>query len=796
MILNSNITHNIGDTIYLETSLLAGAQIGFTTITDSITGTTATCFFNKFFRYSIDGGIIYTDWMTLDATNVKTIKDDSNAGNSLGYSTNKNFIIQFKYVRSGTDNVSDLSLESITLGGATTYNVIDYKPFITSKDTIFDDIINGDIDVFTFAQNLVEKVYETGIIPEYVTRQDEENLGLYADLDYIDFWRTLSEFFVLIFKYALNFSNIYWKRGMLASYLEQRNIIISNNPDLIEMQRIASEYYSSIYERGTVEVFRKKGYQYPVGYHWSWDLPIGYTVSPSTPIWIDGIWYNELENLPFGWNIVNGKLVNSDTNYHTIELSNQEVRTYYIVENALNDEDNFVQDSTDTNLLYDVNNVERYEINNPTLTAPVIADESYVLKNKNGEYLRLICFNEETDEFIYNNVNIKDLSWNIGNSSPMYKGLDNQFGTLVKAYEDSMDFVSIDKYPWFGFTGGGSPVPQNEFYNAPSACPPVTLENYEFINEGGVDLLELWFDLKGATSITVLYSTLGSGDNWVEYDATSSPVKLPLITLEDYELTMIRNCDDDEFISTPVYYKIPYNPTCPVPAFTANSVVDYNHAKFNYILQSGQDYIEVKVTAPNSGEEAITRYKASDNPTPLTVYINNVGAGIYNISARGVCDAINGKVSDWSSPVPTTIAASSCLPPTNIFSTDVITSPDVCNITMTNVWTEYTDESITVHYNFSPIPKKAYLQCVNVNTGELKSMNSDIGEVPQYLALLDPYAGQFNIIGLNRSTSYDITIIPYCDNDIPSVPKTIRSQTSPISGDYRVVRRAILPRSL
>jgi hypothetical protein len=72
------------------------------------------------------------------------------------------------------------------------------------------------------------------------------------------------------------------------------------------------------------------------------------------------------------------------------------------------------------------------------------------LKQYNGEYLRLICYSDKCDEFMYNQVNVKDFGWCVGQSSPMYRGLAGQYGSIVKAYEKFKDFVDTTKYPWFG----------------------------------------------------------------------------------------------------------------------------------------------------------------------------------------------------------------------------------------------------------------------------------------------------------------------------------------------------------
>ena len=66
-------------------------------------------------------------------------------------------------------------------------------------------------------------------------------------------------------------------------------------------------------------------------------------------------------------------------------------------------------------------------------------------KTVNGELLRLICYDEVCNEFIFGYTRSKETGWNIGNSSPLYKGLSKHIN-LNKSYEDTKDFNDLSKY--------------------------------------------------------------------------------------------------------------------------------------------------------------------------------------------------------------------------------------------------------------------------------------------------------------------------------------------------------------
>src|SRR5690606_22804247 len=66
-----------------------------------------------------------------------------------------------------------------------------------------------------------------------------------------------------------------------------------------------------------------------------------------------------------------------------------------------------------------------------------------------GELLRLLCYNKEVDEFIFNVHLPHTIGWSVENSSPLYTGLSRQTGA-IKGYEFTKDFVDLAKYPIFG----------------------------------------------------------------------------------------------------------------------------------------------------------------------------------------------------------------------------------------------------------------------------------------------------------------------------------------------------------
>jgi hypothetical protein len=266
MILKDNVCTQIGDALFFETTPIWGMMRQFNSLQEDIIGETQTRYFDKQFRYSYDGGIVYSYWKTFNQVELSNVFEDwLNQNNNLlsaGLDEQSDLKLQFKYERAGTDNTGELILNKISMNGYFMYRDFDFK---TINNSIFSEIINNNIDLFNLTMNLANKMYEVGVIPNYIERKQEEQESLLQDRDFIDLWKSVAEFYVMIFLYALRFTNIYWKRELLCEYLAQKGIFLCNCNDIIEMQKISQNFYDEIRVRGTSEIFKPKGFNYPIG---------------------------------------------------------------------------------------------------------------------------------------------------------------------------------------------------------------------------------------------------------------------------------------------------------------------------------------------------------------------------------------------------------------------------------------------------------------------------------------------------------------------------------------------------
>lgn len=376
---------------------------------DNTTGETSIRTFSRNFQYSLDGGVTFSDWYNLDGINASNITNI----NTYLQSDFHQLVIRFKYTRTGTDNTGELQINSISVNGT---NIDRGSVFIVSAKGLFADTVYNNINVMMLMINLAQKMYENGIVPAYITRQEQEN-GFMSDQAYIDFWEAIAYFYAIISIDSIKFENIYWNRPLICEFLTEKNVFLCDCTNIIEMQLIAQNFYTEMRVRGTEEIFKPQGYQYNIGYRNTYSLPVSYVIQPSTGVQIDGIVYTEVSDLPFGWTVQGGTvLISSDRNYHQVLFFN--------------------------------NSTSNYDIPSGNQSIVFPTSNSGILKPYDGEYLRLICYSNLCDEFIYNVVPEIFQGWCLSNASPCYQGLRPQYGRgLVKGYEFQADVQDLTKYP-------------------------------------------------------------------------------------------------------------------------------------------------------------------------------------------------------------------------------------------------------------------------------------------------------------------------------------------------------------
>jgi len=305
----------IGDSILIEAEAPIIGLIGLTDFIDTVTGEDGSRFFYKEFRYSINGGITFSNWVELTDTNLQEIS----------VNVSDIFKVEYRYTRTGSSSQGELSFEDITLQG----DIQDPSCGPVYEQSVFSKFFScSDTQVLAWCINVTAKLYNKGIVPNFITRNQEDTT---QDQDYLDFWTSVSCFFALFVYYARQYESFETNPDLMKEYLSQKGLYICECcTDLEDLVYLMGSFLDEVRKRGTYEIVKKKSDGRPV----------------------------------------------------------------------------------------------------------------------DGELLRLICYDENCDEFIFHNPKEQYVGWKLGFCSPLYMGNMGQ-EELIKAYELTRDVQDLDNYPLF-----------------------------------------------------------------------------------------------------------------------------------------------------------------------------------------------------------------------------------------------------------------------------------------------------------------------------------------------------------
>jgi hypothetical protein len=226
-----------GDIISIQTDVPIVGIISLTSFSDTTGGEDGSTYFEKTFRYSINAGMTYTDWLELNTANIENIEIEK-----VNY-----FIVEYRYKRIGVG--TDLSFTDIHLLG--TIVPLDYPVF---RSMVFNDFFGpNQVEMLGWAINVLEKLYKRGIIPSYITRDNQVK----DDSDYISYWFSVTHFFAILVYYAREFENIVSDISLMREFVKGRGIYMKDNPDLDELYYIYYNYITEITKRGTKDISKR-----------------------------------------------------------------------------------------------------------------------------------------------------------------------------------------------------------------------------------------------------------------------------------------------------------------------------------------------------------------------------------------------------------------------------------------------------------------------------------------------------------------------------------------------------------
>lgn len=203
--------------------------------------------------------------------------------------------------------------------------IVNSNKFNNSFFREFIDVLNP--DVLTWALNVLEKLYDRGILPQYLERNSGDS-DLFEDEDFISFFFSKTHFFAILVIYSRLFENIENNNILKRKFLSDMGLYVALDQSDDDLDYIFNNYISEFENRGTNFIHYIKG--------------------------------------------------------------------------------------TEGNAV-------------------------------DGEILRLLN-HKSSDEFVFALLSNDEIGWNLGNSSPTYKGTD-KITNITKAYEFSQDVEDISLYP-------------------------------------------------------------------------------------------------------------------------------------------------------------------------------------------------------------------------------------------------------------------------------------------------------------------------------------------------------------
>lgn len=238
-----NTASEINDTLLItSTSPLVGI-VKFTGWADITIGETSTRYFNKTFSYSVDG-IFFTPWQPLTTANVQAIEV-----NSTDY-----FYVTYRYTRAGTDTSGLLEFQEVDLLGE--FEAVTCANYTVLPQSMFNDIFCYNPRQIYLCGKLTKKMYDKGIVAEYVTRGDTQNPQV-DDRDYLDFWDAVCCFFALILVQAEKLENITAYPKILSDYVRQKGLYFCNDISQADLIYLMNNSFDQISKRGTVRIFKQ-----------------------------------------------------------------------------------------------------------------------------------------------------------------------------------------------------------------------------------------------------------------------------------------------------------------------------------------------------------------------------------------------------------------------------------------------------------------------------------------------------------------------------------------------------------
>ena len=245
MAIVENRSSEIGDIISIKTDTPVLGIIALNTFVDNTQDETASRFFVRQFRYSTNGGITFSSWTPLTNANLQ----------SVSVKATDIFIIEYQYIRGGTDASGEIAFNDVLVN--TSYERPQCGTFF--DNSIFAQYLRcDDVCSIRWAVNVLEKVYNQGIVAQYVQRNIDNSTITREDEDYINFWFSQTKFFAWLVCFARVFETYTSRSDLALDFLKQRDIYVCEETEVFDnIQYLIFYLLFEISKRGTYRMFEE-----------------------------------------------------------------------------------------------------------------------------------------------------------------------------------------------------------------------------------------------------------------------------------------------------------------------------------------------------------------------------------------------------------------------------------------------------------------------------------------------------------------------------------------------------------
>lgn len=234
----SIVANNIataGRSVFIRSNPVVGL-LALTGFTDDANNPGGGASFVKTFRYAVNG-VQWTNWQPLTIASIMAITVDPL----------EPFLIEVNYEKDEPVGNSALTVSEFTIPANNQATPL--TPFF--NNSLFARYFGAyDQGVLNWYVNVLQKLWDKGLIPNYMTRDQDD------PEDFLAMWSAVCQFFAYYVTFARMFATFYNNTDLLTDFLNNRGLNVSTQDTLGQMQAMLQTFYYQMSRRGTNAIWQ------------------------------------------------------------------------------------------------------------------------------------------------------------------------------------------------------------------------------------------------------------------------------------------------------------------------------------------------------------------------------------------------------------------------------------------------------------------------------------------------------------------------------------------------------------